>query len=633
MATDVPLILVVDDNDAARYVKSRVLRLAGFRVVEAATGLDGIARCKAEQPQLALLDVKLPDVHGLEVCRRLKADPATAGVLVLQTSAAMIDTAHRVRALDAGADSYLVEPIEPEELVANVRALLRLRRAEEASRSANSALQRSEARFRQFADSVSDAFWLFSPEQDGFVYISPAWERLFGQAAEQVMANKQHRFDKLHPDDRQRVQQRFEALAEDRVFEEEYRICTSGGERWISERAFPVVDERSGDITAYAGIAQDSTLRKQAELVLMHADRQKDEFLAMLAHELRSPLGPLRSAAEYLRRAGSLEGTGGRHALDIVSRQVDHLARLVDDLLEVSRINHGKINLRLAPVLLRNVVDSAVDAVRSLVDAKAHRLQVDLPDEPVWLFGDAVRLAQVFSNLLHNAAKFTSEGGDIVVRATADAQRVLVEVADNGVGIRRELLPRVFDLFTQDEASLDRSLGGLGIGLSLVRQLVELHQGQVRVDSAGPGQGTTFSLRFERHAAPVDASASEGPALAVENKRVLVVDDNLDAAEAMAMLLEAGGHTVACENDGRSALQRAASEPPDVVLLDIGLPVMNGYEVARNLRALPQLERVKLIAVSGYGSEADKRRALESGFDHHLTKPVDYDELLALITA
>ena len=503
MKSAAALILNVDDTDANRYVKSRILKGAGFEVVEAATGAAARRLVAERVPDLVLLDVKLPDANGRQLAAEIKSNPGTSTIMVLQTSASHVDTAHRVASLEAGADGYLVEPIEPEELVANVRALLRMRKAE-------------------------------------------------------------------------------------------------------SERQ--------------AALEQ-----------LQEADRRKDEFLAMLAHELRNPLAPIRNAVEILRRSEDHEVR--ERARQMVARQVQHLARLVDDLLDVSRITQRKIVLKPAPVALNAVIESAVEIARPLIDAQDHELELTLLEEPLWLRIDAVRMAQAIGNLLHNAAKFTPRGGRIALQVRIAAEELAIAVEDNGVGITPETLASAFDLFTQGERSLDRSQGGLGIGLSLVKGLVEMHGGRVAAASAGAGKGSRFTiaLPMRLRTAPGAAAGAEGAAPPRSACRVLVVEDNVDAAESMRMLLEAIGHEVGVVNDGALALDEARRMRPDVILLDIGLPGMDGYQLAAALRALPETSRAHLIAVSGYGQEKDRARSAQAGFDLHLVKPVDPDRLTEAI--
>ncbi|HEX8201798.1 MAG TPA: response regulator [Isosphaeraceae bacterium] len=367
---------------------------------------------------------------------------------------------------------------------------------------------------------------------------------------------------------------------------------------------------------------------------IREADRRKGEFLAMLAHELRNPLAPLLGSL-HLLGLDNADVAEVQQARAVAERQVRHLARLVDDLLDVSRINSGKVHLRKEAVVLQEAVARAVETVRPLVEARRHAIAVEIPPEPVLLEADADRLAQILANLLNNAAKYTEPGGHITVQAGRDGDFAVVRVRDTGIGIAPELLPRVFDLFTQAERSLDRSQGGLGIGLTLVRRLVELHGGGVHVISAGAGQGSEFVVRLPL-GAPEPARAADRPAPAAEAgepqpHRVLVVDDNTDGARVLARLLQAGGHRVRVAHDGPSALEAARAEPPDVVLLDIGLPGMDGYEVAQRLKAMEGPDHALLVALTGYGQEEDRRRSVEAGIDHHLIKPVDPGALQDLL--
>jgi signal transduction histidine kinase len=497
------LILNVDDDNAARYVKSRILRLAGYNVVEAATGAAAMQLIAERMPELILLDVRLPDVNGRELASRIKKTPATAQIVVLQTSASHVDTKHRVASLDAGADGYISAPIEPEELVAHVRALLRMRKAEHE--------------------------------------------------------------------------------------------------------------------------------RQKALDALREADRRKDEFLAMLAHELRNPLAPIRNAVEILRLSDDREVR--ERARELVGRQVQHLARLVDDLLEVSRITQRKVMLKRAPVKLASVVDSAVETARPGFDDAGHTLEVKQPAGDIWLDVDAVRISQVISNLLNNACKFTPRAGRIVLEARRSGEELEVNVTDNGVGIAPEILPSVFDLFAQADRSLDRSQGGLGIGLSLVKGLVHMHGGSVAATSQGLGKGSTFTFRLPLGEVQPQPTAPKAAIPLATRQRVLVVEDNVDSAETLQMLLTHLGHEVAVVNDGRAAVDAALAFRPSVILLDIGLPGVDGFHLARKLRSLPETSGARLIAVSGYGQDRDREMSQAAGFDLHLVKPVDPQRLTAAIDA
>ena len=365
-------------------------------------------------------------------------------------------------------------------------------------------------------------------------------------------------------------------------------------------------------------------------------DLRKDEFLATLAHELRNPLAPISNSLQVLRVASDESQLADSR--EVIERQVGQLVHLVDDLLDVSRVSRGKLELRRRPVLLKNVLLAAIETSQPALDAQRHQLRVVQPLEDVWLDGDLTRLAQVFANLLNNSAKYMEPCGTITVEATASAAEVVVSVSDTGIGIAPEMLPHVFDLFVQADRSLERAQGGLGIGLTLVRRLVELHNGSVSVSSDGPGKGSQFVVRLPRAMSSVDeasrtpAAAAMGPG-SLPARRILVVDDNKDAVESLALLLVIGGQTVATARDGIEALSQFREFFPDVVVLDIGLPGLNGYEVARRIRSMESGRRAVLVALTGWGQDEDRRRTIEAGFDYHLVKPVDFDALTALLAS
>jgi PAS domain S-box-containing protein len=387
--------------------------------------------------------------------------------------------------------------------------------------------------------------------------------------------------------------------------------------------AVPLFDE-DGKVRGAIASFIDITERKRAEEALRQEDRRKDEFLAMLAHELRNPLAPIRNAVHVLRLLGAPE-RNLEWAREVIDRQVQNLARLVDDLLDVSRISRGKITLVKERVGLAVVVANAVESSRSLIDSRRHRLELALPDQTVFLDADPVRLSQVLSNLLQNAAKYTPEGGLLSLSAEERGQEVSISVRDNGVGISPEILPRIFDLFVQGDQSLARSHGGLGIGLTLARKLVEMHGGRVEAKSGGPGKGSEFVVTLPVVAAAVEEQGSprEESTPPATRRRILVVDDNRDAAQSLAMLLLAVGHEVRTATDGPAALEEARQFSPEIVVLDIGLPGMDGYQVARRLRELFPREKVKIVALTGYGRDEDRRQAKEAGIDLHLVKPIE----------
>jgi len=353
---------------------------------------------------------------------------------------------------------------------------------------------------------------------------------------------------------------------------------------------------------------------------LTEMDRHKDEFLAMLGHELRNPLAAVRSVAELMRRLGRAD-PNHQQRCEMLGRQVQQMARLVDDLLDASRITQGKITLQREPLEVMAVVARAVETTRSVINARGQRLSLSMPEEPIRIHGDLTRLVQVLANLLNNAAKYTPPGGQICVTAKALGAEVELRVRDNGVGIAPELLPRVFDLFSQADQTIERSQGGLGVGLALVHRIVELHEGRVEAFSAGPGAGSEFVVRLPVFNEQLTQDRHSPDAVPIRPKRILVVDDNRDAAESLAALLRLEGHEVATTFSGHDALAAESSLRPEVILLDIGLPGMSGYEVAQRLREVGSPAR--LIALTGYGQPEDRERALRAGFHRHLVKPVD----------
>jgi two-component system CheB/CheR fusion protein len=443
--------------------------------------------------------------------------------------------------------------------------------------------------------------------------------------------------DIVHPDDRERVNAAISAAVEGKEsYSIEMRVVWPDGTvRWIATKG-KVIFDPEGQPVRMLGATVDITDRKLAEEALRDADRRKDEFLAMLAHELRNPLAPIRNAVQLLRRLGPSEPEI-QWTREVIDRQVEHLVRLVDDLLDVSRITQGKITLKKEKVDLITIIGRALETSRPLIDSRKHRLTVSLPEQPLRLEGDTTRLTQVVSNLLNNAAKFTPEGGQIWLVAEAQNGQVVLRIRDTGMGIPEDLLPHVFDLFRQADRSLDRSQGGLGVGLTLVRSLLEMHGGTVEAYSDGPGRGSEFVVRLPAFAEPgeavEDASAVESHMGNSACCRVLVVDDNSDSAESIALLLELNGHDVRMAHDGPAALEIARSFHPQVVVLDIGLPGMDGYEVAKRLRSEAPMQNVILIALTGYGQSEDRQRSIAAGFNHHLVKPVDPEVLQTLIAS
>jgi len=409
-----------------------------------------------------------------------------------------------------------------------------------------------------------------------------------------------------------------------------------GIKAWISVSGAPISDT-SGAIVGGVVLVTDIDEEKRASEALREADRRKNEFLAILAHELRNPLAPISNAIQILTLRGD-DPTLVAQTKEVMERQVHQMSRMVDDLLEVSRISRGKISLQMTPLDLAEVVATAVETSRPLVEAHRHTLTVSLPERPAHIKADGARLAQVLSNLLNNAAKYTEDGGRIDLIVEQAQGEAVIRVRDNGIGIAPERLPSVFDMFEQIEGAADRSHGGLGIGLTLARRLVEMHGGKIEAHSAGLGKGCEFLTRLPMLAQPATeptlARAEEFPAPSASGpRRVLVVDDNVDSAESLAVLLRLYGHDVRLAHDGEAALEEARSFRPEVMFLDLGLPKMDGYEVARRLRLEPVMGGMTLVAMTGYGQEEERRRTREAGFHSHLVKPVDFDMLQELLSS
>ncbi len=406
-----------------------------------------------------------------------------------------------------------------------------------------------------------------------------------------------------------------------------------GQESWKRVSAAPLRDT-NGEVIGACSVLQDITCLMNAEQALREADRRKDEFLATLAHELRNPLAPIRNGL-HLLRTHAIEGDAERDVHDMLGRQVDHMVRLVDDLMEVSRISGGKVELRKEPTELNAVLRNAVETSRPLIDAGHHQLNISFPPESLMVEADPVRIAQVIANLLNNAAKYTKEGGQIWLTAQREAGDAVITVRDNGIGISAEMLEKVFDLFAQAERTYSRSQGGLGIGLTLARTLAEMHGGSVTARSRGTGMGSEFVLRLPllQHKSPTVVKRAIRPATSLASRRFLVVDDNRDAADSLSMVLKFLGADVLTVSDGPTALAAFSTFRPHVVMLDIGMPGMDGYEVARRARQSAEGADATLIALTGWGQDEDRRRSKDAGIDHHLVKPVNIDALEQLLAS
>lgn len=500
-------------------------------------------------------------------------------------------------------------------------------------RRAEEAMRESEARFRQLAEAMPQIVWTANPE--GWTeYINQQWCQYTGVPAEQ--ANDPERLAEVtHPDERAVVHERWQqALAAGTPYECEFRLkrAADNAYRWFLSRAVPIKNEQ-GQVLRWFGTSTDIDDQKRIEESLKAADRRKDEFLAMLSHELRNPLAPVRNALHIMRMA-RLEDAALAEARDVVERQVRQLTVMIDDLLDIFRISRHRIALRKELLDLTKLVRQTVEDHRRPLEESGLAVHLHLPETAVWVTGDPTRLSQVLLNLLHNAAKFSNPGDSIFVRLheEEDHHRAVVSVRDTGIGIPAEILPHVFDSFTQAEQTLDRHHGGLGLGLALVKGIIDLHGGEVRAQSLGPSHGAefTFWLPLERRG---NSNRERGPhaVRSARQLRILVVEDNRDAAKTLAALLRRYGHEVTTAYSGTTGVQAARQWPPDLVLCDLGLPEMDGYEVARALRQDPVTATARLIAVSGYGYEEDRQRSEAAGFDLHLTKPVDPSDLQRLL--
>jgi len=501
---------------------------------------------------------------------------------------------------------------------------------------AAAAMRESESRFRALTNATADVVYSMSPD----------WRQMRelqgGGFLKDTESNNGFWLDDYIPEREQaRVHAAIaEAIGNKTMFQLEHRVRRADGtEGWTLSRAVPMLDA-GGAIVEWIGAASDITERKSAEEKLRDSDRRKDEFLAMLAHELRNPLAPIGAAAALLQRA-RVDAALVQKTSSIIGRQVAHMTELIDDLLDVSRVTRGLVELDQAPLDIRAIVADAVEQVTPLIRARRQQLGVHLPPQAVMVMGDKKRLVQVLANILNNAAKYTQEGGMLELHAaharSGGGDTVVVDVVDNGIGMAPELAARAFELFAQAERSSDRSSGGLGLGLALVKSLAELHGGSVACESPGPGLGSTFSVSLPRlDAGTVPAEAQDGapaPPQPAGGLRIMVVDDNVDAASTLAMLLEAFGHQVTTLHAPEPAIDAARRILPQVCLLDIGLPGMDGNELARRLRAQPETAAAVLVAVTGYGQQADREQAMAAGFDHYLVKPIDTGKLQDLLAS
>jgi PAS domain S-box-containing protein len=584
------------------------------------------AALEARPPDLILADYALPGFDGLaalDLVRQMYPDVPFLVVSGTLGEEVAIETFKR------GATDYVLKHRLERLGPAVKRALAEA--AERAERKrAQGALRESQELFRLIVESARD-YAIFTLDMDGrFTSWNPGAERLLGYAGPEVLGRGGALL--FTPEDQAAGVARAEmetALARGRSADDRWHVRKDGSRFWASGLTMPLRDH-AGAVRGFLKILRDMTEQKRAEEALREAGRRKDEFLAMLAHELRNPLAPVRNGLHLLRLRPDDAATVAL-ARDIMERQVGHLVQIINDLLDVSRLTRGKVELHRERLDLARLARQCVADRRPTFDEAGVALAPDVPETPVWVFGDATRLAQVLDNLLENAAKFTGRGGEVDVRLTADGAggRAVLVVRDTGVGIEPDLLPRIFEVFAQADRSLERTRGGLGLGLAIVKGLVDMHGGTVEAASRGEGTGTEFTITLPLEEEPPALTGRRvRPGPSRKHLRVLVVEDNLDSAESLRLLLELFGYQVTVAVTGPAGVAAARAGHPDVVICDLGLPGMDGFAVASALRHDPETAAARLIAVTGYGQEADKLRALEAGFNEHFTKPVDPEQLL-----
>ena len=651
-------ILLVDDEPRNLTVLETVLIGPGYRLVRAESAEQALLALVAEEFALLILDIQMPGMSGFELAQLIKQRKKTAGVPIIFLTAYYSEDQHVLEGYSSGAVDYLHKPINPRILQSKVAVFAELhrksresaranhtllnevsarRRAEEQLRQLNDELEQRvaertetllqrEREMRSLADNTPDILTRFDRDLR-YVFVNSAIEKATGRPPDKFLGSEMR--DAGMPDELCKLWEEALRFVLDTKTPSsiEFAYAGPGGLRHYATRLIPEFNP-GGEAEFVLGLTQDVTDRKWAEEALKKADRRKDEFLATLAHELRNPLAPLRSGLEVLNI--SRDADVAVETRNMMDRQLSHMVRLIDDLLDASRISNDKLTLRKEWVSLRAVVEVAVEASRPIVDASRHSLKLALPEEPLWLDADPTRLAQVVSNLLTNAAKYTPGGGSIELTAVREGKDAIVRVTDSGLGIPAGMLTEVFEMFTQVNRTLERAQGGLGIGLALVKRLVELHGGTITALSPGLGQGSTFTVRLPLVAA--HARQTEAPTTGEvtsarspnSGRRVLVVDDNVDGAESLAKVLQIYGHETRIAHSGPAALDAARPFKPELVLLDIGLPGMDGYEVAKRLRGEPSLSGAVLVALTGWGNEDTKRLSREAGFDFHLTKPVEF---------
>ena len=600
-------------------------------------GPDGII-LRANRAELELVGYPAEEYVGRHVAEFHNDQPVIETILTCLTRGDILDDyGARLRCRDGSIREVLINSTVLREHGKFIHTRC-VTRDVTAQRQAEKALHESEERYRTAIEAVSDLVWtnnvdgLMQGEQRG-------WGEFTGQSRDEYQGYGWGKA--VHPEDVQPTLDAWnQAVAEKRVFVFEHRVRRHDGQwRLCSIRAVPIANA-DGTIREWVGVHTDITERRRDEEKLRQlatkfteADRRKDEFLATLAHELRNPLAPIRTGLQLMKLPG-VQQANIEQARSMMERQLTQMVRLVDDLMDVSRISRGKLDLRKARVPLAAVLNSAVETSRPLIAQMGHELTITLPQQPLIVDADLTRLAQVFLNLLNNAAKYSDRGGHIHLHLEGQGNEAVVTVTDTGIGIAADQLPRIFEMFTQLGPTLERSQGGLGIGLTLVKRLVDMHDGSVKATSKGPGLGSEFVVRLPLmiEASRLQASGAEDePAATMSSLRILIVDDNRDGADSLSEMLKLMGNDTRTAYDGQQGVDLAGVYRPDVILLDIGLPKLNGYQACRHIRGQPWGKDAVLIAVTGLGQEEDRRRSNEAGFDHHLVKPVDPLALMKML--
>ena len=612
--------VLVADDDAEMRSYLTLLLAPHYEVETVADGAAALAAARTRPPDLVLADVMMPALDGLALARAWRAKPALERVPLILLSARAGETS-RIEGIEAGADDYLEKPFTDNELLARIGARLELARLRH---DAEASMREREERLRAVIETTPECVKLV--RADGtLVQMNPSGLAMIGAARAEDMVGRSV-YDLVVPEHREMYRAFNERICRGEKGTLEFEMIGAGGvRRHMDTHAAPLA--MPDGTTVQLALTRDITARRTAEATVREADRRKDEFIATLSHELRNPLAPLRNALALLRNGGGPAPAMVAALHEMMERQVDHLVRLVDDLLEMSRISRGILELRRARVELGSVVRNAVETSEPLIREAGHRLEVQLPPGPVWLEGDPVRLAQIFANLLNNAARFTPGGGRITIVAEARAGEARVAVRDTGRGFVPETAASLFEMFSKSDRS-----SGLGIGLALARRLAELHGGTISGHSDGESRGAEFVVRLpiaEGEARPTSAPPDRMPVTVA--RRVLVADDNRDSAESLAYLLRSLGNEVHLAFDGSEAVEAARAFRPDLALLDIGMPKLNGYEAAQRIRVEAGARPLKLVALTGWGQDDAGRRAREAGFDEHIVKPAEIATLRALL--